>query len=118
MSAWSINIVSVYINVQCITFMFNCIVSANIVSVYILSANIVSVYIVSANIVSVYIVSTNIVSVYIVSANIVSVYIVSTNIVSIFINVQCIIFMYNYIVSTILTCSTSSVPVHNDGFKE
>jgi hypothetical protein len=78
MNAWSINIVSVYINVQCITFMFN----------------------------------------YIVSANIVSVYIVSTNIVSVFINVQCIIFMYNYTVSTILTCFTSNVPVHNDGFKE
>jgi hypothetical protein len=78
MYAWSINIVSVYINVQCITFTFN----------------------------------------YIVSANIVSVYIVSANIVSVFINVQCIIFMYNYIVFTILTCSMSSVPVHNDGFKE
>jgi hypothetical protein len=78
MYAWSINIVSVYINVQCIIFMFN----------------------------------------YIVLVNIVSVYIVSTNIVSVFINVQCIIFMFNYIVSTILTCSTSSVPVHNDGFME
>jgi len=76
MYAWSINIVSVYINVQCIIFMFN----------------------------------------YIASANIVSVYIVSTNIVSAFSNVQCIIF--NYIISTILTCSTSSVPVHNDGCME
>jgi len=44
--------------------------------------------------------------------------IVSTNIVSAFSNVQCIIFIFNYIVSTILTCSTSSVPVHNDGFME
>ena len=76
MYAWSINIVSVYINVQYIIFMFN----------------------------------------YIASANIVSVYIVSTNIVSAFSNVQCIIF--NYIISTILTCSTSSVPVHNDGCME
>ena len=55
---------------------------------------------------------------YIASTNIVSVYIVSTNIVSTFSNVQCIIFIFNYIVSTILTCSTSSVPVHNDGFTE
>jgi len=29
-----------------------------------------------------------------------------------------VIFIFNYIVSTILTCSTSSVPVHNDGFME
>jgi hypothetical protein len=78
MYAWSINIVSVYINVQCIIFMFN----------------------------------------YTASANIVSVYIVSANIVSAFSKVQCIIFIFNYIVSTILTCSTSSVPVHNDGFME
>jgi hypothetical protein len=42
MYAWSINIVIVYINVQCITFMFNYIVSDNIVSVYIVSTNIVS----------------------------------------------------------------------------
>ena len=76
MCAWSINIVSVYINVQCI--MFN----------------------------------------YIASANIASVYIVSTKIVSAFSNVQCIIFIFNYIVSTTLTCSTSSVPVHSDGFME
>ena len=55
---------------------------------------------------------------YITSANIVSVYIISTNIVSAFSNAQCIIFIFNYIVSTILTCSTSSVPVHNDGFME
>jgi len=39
-------------------------------------------------------------------------------IVSVYINVQCIIFMFNYIVSTILTSSTSSVSVHNDGFME
>ena len=55
---------------------------------------------------------------YIASANIESVYIVSTNIVSVFSNVQCIIFIFNYILSTILTCSTSSVPVHNDEFME
>ena len=78
MYAWSINIVSVYINVQYIIFMFN----------------------------------------YIASANIVSVYIVSTNIVSAFSNVQCIIFIFNYIISTILTFSTSNVPVHNNGFME
>jgi hypothetical protein len=78
MYAWSINIVSVDINVQCIIFVFN----------------------------------------YIASANVVSVYIISTNIVSVFSNVQCIIFVFNCIVSTILTCSTSSVPVHNDGFME
>jgi hypothetical protein len=45
MYAWSINIVIVYINVQCITFMFNYTVSANIVRVYIVSTNIVSVFI-------------------------------------------------------------------------
>ena len=78
MYAWSINIVSVYINVQCIIFMFN----------------------------------------YIASANIVSVYIVSINMVSIFSHVQCIIFTFNYIVSAILTCTTSSVSVHKDGFME
>ena len=42
----------------------------------------------------------------------------SINIVIAYINVQCIIFMFNYIVFTILTRSTSSVFVHNDGFKE
>ena len=40
------------------------------------------------------------------------------NIVRVYINVQCIIFMFNCIVSTILTSSTSSVSVHNDGFME
>jgi len=44
MYAWCINIVSVYINVQCIIFMFNYIASANIVSVYIVSTNIVSAF--------------------------------------------------------------------------
>jgi len=44
MYAWSINIVSVYINVQCIIFMFNYIASANIVSAYIISTNIVSAF--------------------------------------------------------------------------
>jgi len=42
----------------------------------------------------------------------------SIKIVSVYINMQCIIFMFNYIVSTILTSSTSSVSVHNDGFVE
>ena len=42
----------------------------------------------------------------------------SINIVSVYINVQCIIFMFNYIVFTILTSSTSIVSVHNDGFME
>jgi hypothetical protein len=42
----------------------------------------------------------------------------SINIVSVYINVQCIIFMFNYIVFTILTSSTSSVSVHTDGFME
>ena len=42
----------------------------------------------------------------------------SIKIVSVYINVQCIIFMFNYNVSTILTSSTSSVSVHNDGFVE
>ena len=42
----------------------------------------------------------------------------SINIVSVYINVQCIIFMFNYIVFTILTSSTSSVSVHIDGFLE
>jgi hypothetical protein len=32
--------------------------------------------------------------------------------------VKCIIFIFNYIIFTILTCSTSSVLVHNDGFME
>ena len=42
----------------------------------------------------------------------------SINIVSVYINVQCITFMFNYVVFTILTSSTSSVSVHNDGFME
>jgi hypothetical protein len=42
----------------------------------------------------------------------------SINTVSVYINVQYIIFMFNYIVFTILTSSTSSVSVHNDGFME
>jgi hypothetical protein len=45
MYAWSINTVSVYINVQCIIFMFNYTVSANIVSVYIVSTNLLSIFI-------------------------------------------------------------------------
>jgi len=44
MFAGSINIVSVYINVQCIIFMFNYTASTNIVSVYIVSTNIVSTF--------------------------------------------------------------------------
>jgi len=40
----------------------------------------------------------------------------SINIVSVYIKVQCTIFMFNYIVSTILTSSTYSVSVHNDWF--
>jgi hypothetical protein len=42
----------------------------------------------------------------------------SINIVSAYITVQCIIFMLNYIVFTILTSFTSSVSVRNDGFME
>ena len=42
----------------------------------------------------------------------------SINIVSVYINVQCKIFTFNYIIFTILTSSTSSVSVHNDGFME
>jgi hypothetical protein len=42
--AWSINIVSVYINVQFIIFMFNYIASTNIASVYIVSTNVVSTF--------------------------------------------------------------------------